>query len=327
MVGMVRSGLAVLMGMLLLGACAAEPPPPPTQPLDASHPLVGKLWRPAERRFVTPDEAVAAALAADTVMLGETHDNPDHHALQAWLVRRLIAAGQHPNAVFEMLDPDQGRRLDEHLATHPGDAAGIGAAVGWSESGWPDWALYQPIAEAALGAGGHIFAGNMARGTTRAIARATAPAGTLEELGIADELDATTLADMKAEIREDHCGLMPEAMLGGMVKVQRARDASLARAVAAALSSSMPVVLIAGGGHIRADRGVPVHLAHFAPVAKRFAVLFQEVTADRAEPDSYGADFPGGVLPYDLVWFTPRAEREDQCDKLAEQMKKKAPAP
>jgi len=327
MVGMVRSGWAILVGVLLLAACAAEPPPPATQPLDAGHPLVGKLWRPAERRFVTSDEAVTAALAADAVMLGETHDNPDHHALQAWMVRRLIAAGKRPNLVFEMLDPDQGRRLDEHLAAHPGDAAGIGAAVAWTESGWPDWALYQPIAEAALDAGGHVIAGNMARTTTRAIARATAPAGTLEELGIADELDAATLVDMKAEIQDDHCGLMPEAALGGMVKVQRARDASLARAAAAALSPGIPVVLIAGGGHIRADRGVPLHLARFAPAAKRLAVLFQEVTADRAEPDSYGADFPGGVLPYDLVWFTPRAEREDQCDKLAEQMKKKAPAP
>jgi len=320
--------LAMILGVALLtAACAtAAPPPAPTQTLDAGHPLVGKLWRPADQRFVSADEAAAAAVAADAVMLGETHDNPDHHALQAWMVRRLTEAGRKPNLVFEMLDADQSQRLGDHLAAHPGDSAGIGAAVAWSDTGWPDWTLYQPIAQATLAAGGNIVAGNLARATTRAIARGTAPAGTLEQLGIAEDLDDATLADMKTEIQEDHCGLMPEAMLGGMVKVQRARDASLARAIATALSPGGQVVLIAGGGHVRGDRGVPVHLARVAPAAKRLTILFQEVAADRIAPAAYGEDFPGGILPYDLVWFTARAEREDQCDKLAEQMKKMKPA-
>ena len=320
-----RIGLIVLALGLGGSAAAAEPPPPVTQPVNADHPLVGKIWSPPQHRFVTADEAAVMARSVDALLLGEIHDNPDSHALQAWLVRRLTEAGRRPGLVLEMLDPDQAPRLAEYLDTHPGDAAGIGEAVGWSDSGWPDWALYQPIAAAALEAHGRIVAGNPTRAVTRAIARNTQPPGTLEGLGIADELDDATLADMKAEISDDHCGLMPEAALPGMVRVQRARDASLARAVAQVMAAGEPAVLIAGAGHVRTDRGVPAYLARIAPGRTRLAVALLEVVADRGDPAAYGEDFPGGQLPYDLVWFTAGAEREDPCVKLGEQMKAKTP--
>jgi len=317
--------LTAMLALLAATACAAEPPPPPQAEHEADHPLVGRLWRPAEGRFATIDEALAATLAADAVLLGETHDNPDHHALQAWMLRRLTAAGRRPNVVFEMFDAGQTGRLNAHLAAHPGDAEGIGDAIGWAENGWPDWPLYRPIAEAALASGGRLIAGDLARPQVRAIARGTEPTATLEDLGITTELDAATLDDMKAEIREDHCNLMPEAALAGMVRVQRARDAALARALAQGLKDGGGAVLIAGAGHVRADRAVPAQLPRFAPGRSVIAIAFQEVDADRLDPTAYGVGYPGDRQPYDLVWFTRRAEREDQCEELRRQMQKKKP--
>src|SRR5512145_789768 len=115
--------LAALLVILCTAALPAwaDPLPAFTAPLLRDHDLVGKLWLPAEQRFVTPEEVVTRARTADVVLLGETHDNADHHALQAWMVGRLMAAGKRPLVAFEMIDSGQEPALHRHLAEHPGD--------------------------------------------------------------------------------------------------------------------------------------------------------------------------------------------------------------
>src|SRR2546426_257781 len=131
-------------------ARAAEPPPPG---LGHDHPLTGRIWNVAQGRFVAMNALAAAVSAARFALLGERHDHPEHHEFQAWLLRRMLESGRRPAVAFEMLDTTQAPALARHLATSPRDAAGLGDAVGWRASGWPEWRLYQPIAEIALAAG------------------------------------------------------------------------------------------------------------------------------------------------------------------------------
>ena len=58
-------------------------------------------------------------------------------------------------------------------------------------------------------------------------------------------------------------------------------------------------MLIAGNGHVRKDRGVPWYLARMRPDARIVSVGLIEVAAGRRRP---------AELPFDYVWFTPRAE-------------------
>ena len=71
------------------------------------------------------------------------------------MIRALTAAGRRPAVAFEMFTPSQAGALGRYLAAHPRDAAGLGEAVNWKASGWPAWAMYEPIARAALDAGLH----------------------------------------------------------------------------------------------------------------------------------------------------------------------------
>lgn len=302
--GMIRVFTALaLLALAALPVMAAEAPPPFTTTLGRQHPLAGTLWRPAAQAFATPEDLVAAARQADVVLLGETHDNPDHHALQAWVLRRLLADGRRPLLAFEMIDADQAPKLAAWLAPHPTDAAGLGPALEWERSGWPDWAMYRPIAQAALTAGIPLSAANISRETTRAIVRE----GLVPDL---PPLAAASEEAMRAEIHDDHCGMLPDSVLPAMVRVQRARDAAMARAV----SGHGPAVLIAGSGHVRADRGVPTYL----PAGTRsLSVAFVEVDEAATAPDQYDH------LPYDFVWFTPRAERTDPCEQMRAHMKRK----
>jgi uncharacterized iron-regulated protein len=309
-------GCALVAGTGPLGA-------PWESPVGREHPLVGKIWDVRAARFADERTLGEGLRRGRFVLLGEKHDNADHHRLQARLVRALIAAGRRPAVLFEMFDADQAPALSRYLAAHPTDASGLDAAVGWTRSGWPDWSFYRPIAEAALEAGLPILAANLSRTTTRSLARAGLAALDPREatrLGLDRPLAPATDAQMAAEIREAHCGSASEAMVGRMVLVQRARDAEMGERMAEA-GPDDGAVLIAGFGHVRNDRGVPNDLERRVPGVRIVSVAFLEVSAGEVEPRAYAAGFERDVLPYDYVWFTPRVDDVDPCEKFKEEFR------
>lgn len=332
--GMALVKRAVVAGLALLSACAtaageADPPPAPPWLSEhhLAHPLVGRLWAPAEGRFVSPEEAVARLAAADFVLLGEQHDNPDQHRLQAWVVERLAARGRRPALAVEMLTTAQQAALDRHLAARPNDASGIGAAVGWAESGWPAWPDYAPIFAAALAADMPIRAANLPRETLRRVVaeglEATLGAERVAALALKPGLPPELARRLEAEIVESHCDQLPESMIRPMAAAQQVRDAVMAEAMvkAATLPGRDGSVLIAGNGHARLDRGVPYVLGRMAPARSVASLGLFEVAAGAEAPDDYAARFDG-ALPFDVVWFTPLADPTDPCESFAEQMRR-----
>src|SRR5213593_1930643 len=308
--------LATLALLLVVAsiARAAEPPPPG---LGHDHPLTGRIWNVAQGRFVTMNALAAAVGAARFALLGERHDHPEHHEFQAWLLRRMVESGRRPAVAFEMLDTTQAPALARHLATSPRDAAGLGDAVGWRAASWPEWRLYQPIAEIALAAGLPVVAANLPATAARAVAR-----GDLAALDPAlvrrHALDrpAPAQAALEDEIRAAHCGALPDTLVPGMVTAQRARDAEMAERLVAGQRDG--AVLIAGAGHVRTD-AVPRALALLAPEARVVSVAWVEVADGWTTPADYGARFGGGArLPFDYVWFTARADNVDHCARLRE---------
>src|SRR4051812_43244313 len=148
-----------IAALCTLLACASTPSRAPLYP---EHPLIGKIWNGTA--FVDEEVLDAAVRSAEFALLGETHDNPDHHALQARLVR-AAAQGRKPGIVFEMLDVGQQAAID--AAPRTPDA--IGEAANWSHSGWPDFSMYRPIFDVALAAGLPIVAGNFTKAQMSAI--------------------------------------------------------------------------------------------------------------------------------------------------------------
>jgi uncharacterized iron-regulated protein len=239
------------------------------------------------------------------------------------MVERLTAAGRRPALAFEMIDADQRPALDAFLASGAG-AEGLGDAVEWKKRGWPDWALYRPIAAAALQAGGPVLPANLTRELTRRIGRSEEPAELTARLGLATPLPAAQAEAMAEEIRGSHCNMLPEKAVPAMVRTQRARDGEMAAVLADLLvAGHRPAVLIAGTGHVRADRGAPARLAVLAPGTRMLAVAFVEVQAGETVPAAYAQAWGAATLPFSAVWFTPRIERADQCAEFEKHMKGK----
>lgn len=330
-----------LVPVLLLTGCAAsstrETAPPPANPtrewrspLLRDHPLVGRIWDVSHARWVDEPTLREDLSKAHFVLLGEQHDNADHHLLQAELVRALTGTGRHPALAFEMLDVEQQATMDAALAREPGSPDAISQAVDWAHSGWPDWALYRPIFAAGLERGLPIVAANLSRAQGKALGfqgLSALPAELVTRLGLDTPLPEDVSRAMRAELFQAHCGYLPEEHMDPMVQVQRARDAEMADRLLAS-DKGDGAILITGAGHARMDRGVPAHLARRAPGSTVSSVGFMEVSADKREPQDYVDPASGSKqLPFDYVWFTPAAEREDQCAKLRERMQHASPAP
>jgi uncharacterized iron-regulated protein len=314
----VRARVALIVAVaLVVAGCAKGGKIDWESPVERAHPLVGRIWDVKAGAFIGEDVLVTRLVASRFVLLGERHDNPDHHVLQAKLVHAMIEAGRRPALGFEMLATDDAPAVVRYLARSPKDAAGLGDAVNWSRSGWPEWRFYQPIAQAALDASVPIVATNLSRAATEAVRRNGLPGlgpTLMTQLRLAEPPPETRLA-MTHELRESHCGQVPDTMIERMVDIQWARDARIAASVARA-GQRDGAVLIAGAGHVRRDRGVPVHLALQAPNASIASVAFVEVDAAAVKPGDYAARFGTETLPFDYVWFTPKVDDGDPCEKL-----------
>ena len=296
-------------------------------PLGRDHPLTDRIWEVSSARFIDRQSLVERLARADFILLGERHDNPDHHLLQAEVVRSLIAAGRRPAVGFEMFGLDDAGTIADQLAAAPADAAGLGRAVNWNQRGWPDWAMYQPIAEAALQAKLSIVATNLPLATARKMTRdglAALDPKVARDLGLERPPAEAVFARMAADIRGAHCGYASEQSVKAMVDVQRARDAQMAQSLIAA-GVADGAVLVAGAGHVLNDYGIPVYLKAKAAGKRVISIAFVEVDKQKTEPQSYALSYPNGRWPFDYVWFTPRVDDEDPCEKFKshfERMKK-----
>jgi uncharacterized iron-regulated protein len=291
--------------------------------LGVDHPLIGRVWDVKGESWIDPG-ALAHRLEQMThVLLGEKHDNADHHRLQAWLVRSLAKAGRRPAVALEMLGIDEQSIVDRQLKLSPTDLPGLRAALRWEDKGWPGWELYEPVFDVALAEGLPIVAANISGAMTRDLAAQGVSA--LEgDLARAFELDRPLPPDLQrrlaADLAASHCGHVSEDTAGKMILIQRARDAHMARRLMLARRADA-AVLIAGAFHVRNDYGVPAQLAKLDAGRPVASVGFIEVRTDRVEPHDYAGLFGTEHLPFDYVWFTSRVDDEDPCEKFEEELK------
>jgi uncharacterized iron-regulated protein len=223
--------------------------------------------------------------------------------------------------VLELFPSDFAADLERALA-EGADAEGVRRAVHWDERSGIAWEVYAPPIEAALRAGLPMVAGDLSAEERTAL-RKGGLAGIGDALRARVErviLDAATRAAMAEGIREAHCGHAPEERIEAMIDAQRARDARLAQALfdAAARGGVAGAILIGGTEHARNDRGVPRYLVREVVTSLAFASVADEALDAHAHFEARWGEVP----PFDFVWFTPRLDDEDPCEKYREALEK-----
>ncbi|MFV1443285.1 MULTISPECIES: ChaN family lipoprotein [unclassified Phaeobacter] len=251
-------------------------------------------------------EVLPVLAGADVVFLGEIHDNPAHHAVQA----EIITALQPATVVWEMITATQAAALTPDLLQ---DGPALAETLDWTQSGWPEFALYQPVFAASHGAaqfGALVPRTETRRAMEQGVAGVFGPDAVA--FGLSTPLDEAEQAAREADQLASHCNAMPDEMLPVLVELQRLRDAVLARAVVAALDhvaadpvrqsgdqNPGPVVVVTGNGHARLDRGAPLALRQARPALKITAL-----------GQSEGGQIEG---TFDVVMEADPVPRADPC--------------
>lgn len=259
------------------------------------HPLVARIWSLAEHRFITPKTLMKHLRGGSIILIGERHDQPDHHRLQAW-----ILDGLQPGALvgFEMLDEADVPRMNGVA-----DASSIGHRTRWADSGWPDFEIYRPIFDALFKRKHTPAAIHPSRGRIRALMGSPTSQqadGEAED----DPVSTEGMAALKADIKKAHCGHATPALVKAMVRAQRFKDRFMSARLNV-LAKGRQAVVIAGNGHVRKDYGMPNYLS-----GSSLSIGILEVDPDRLKPSDYDSEI------YDFIWFTPRLDDLDACSKF-----------
>jgi uncharacterized iron-regulated protein len=278
-----------LLAVVLLAGCQHAVAPPPGS---------GEIRDLRNGEVLTAQQLLKRLAEPERLIIGEQHDNADHHAAQLWLLRSIGEQRPQGSLLLEMLTPDQQPRVDQvRLATTP--PADLPGALGW-EDGW-DWNLYGPIVRFALTQPYPMLAANLTSAEIRTFYR---DPPVLKGARSNAESVKTVLLE---QISDSHCGLLPESQMPAMLAVQQQRDRRMAERL---LAAPTPSLLLAGAWHARKDVGVPLHVvdlrATVAPTVLMLAEQGAEVTAAMA----------------DYVWYTPATPKQDYCEQMRKQFGK-----
>jgi uncharacterized iron-regulated protein len=282
----------VILVVLLLSACQRVPVVPP--------PVSGEIRDLRSGQTLTAQELLARLAKPSRLIVGEQHDNRDHHQLQLWLLQALGERRPQGSLLLEMLTPDQQMRVDhvKHASPLPAD---LPNALAW-QPGW-EWNLYGPIVGFALTQPYPLLAANLDTLEIRTVyAKPPTLSGSRSNAPMVKET-------LLAQISDSHCGLLPTSQMPAMLAVQQQRDRRMAGRL---LAAPTPSLLFAGAYHARKDVGVPIHVLDLgepeAPIVLMLAEQGAEITPAMA----------------DYVWYTPAKPPQDYCAQMRKQFGKQS---
>lgn len=278
--------------------------------LYTDHPLAGKIWDMHSNSFIDEATLIARINLSNVLLLGEVHDNSQHHELQQKLLQARIDSGAKPALMMEQLDAASQPILDQALAGVKSDEVlnNVTALIKFS-----DWQFYSPLLAIAVNNRLPIIAANVPNQFLQPViwkGYAAYDAAELKRLDVEAVWNERRQKYLASNMGGAHCGQLRDELRLGLTRSQRLRDALMADSAISSISRG--VVGIVGSSHARRDIGLPLYFAARDPSARIFSIGFVEVT-ENTDPAAYNADSATGEAPFDVMWFTPRMDREDPC--------------
>jgi len=259
-----------------------------------SAPLAGKVWDTQQRRFTNLESVLEQTPDGSWLLLGETHENIDHHSLQTDIINFLASKDRLANVAFEMAHSAQQPLLD---GANSGEIEVTPEALDW-QAGWP-WEWYQGPVTAAINLADRVVAADLTR-------EQKMQAYGDSSLNVpASQPYREFMLDL---LFESHCGQMPKSQLGSMLRVQYSRDRSMIDAINNNTAESGVSLLIAGTVHTRIDLGLP----YWEPDLNSKTLLMLAADKD-SDPASYYPPSYSDKPVADYIVFTPGFDYQSGC--------------
>lgn len=252
--------------------------------------LISTAWAQVDWRL-----QVQSLPSTEIVLLGEQHDAAEHQELARLSLVALASAKRVSALVLEMADfgfSTEGMPLQS-------TEQAVQQRLQWNDAGWP-WARYGPVVMQAVRAGVPVVGANLPRSQMGAVMR---------DAEWDMKVPSPVLRDHRERMVSGHCGLLPQAQVPAMARIQIARDAQMAQTAKHWVRQGQTVLLLAGAEHVKKDRGIPLMLA--PNPGPSVAVVWMKAGTD-AEPEPALAD---------LTWPTPPVPYKDHCAALAKSIR------
>jgi uncharacterized iron-regulated protein len=304
--------LAVVLLAVLLPPAVAPAVAQDTLPDTAYVPGPYRVYTGAGDRAALTD-VIAAMADVDVVFIGEAHDDPTGHRLEAELLAGAWEAYAGPSTdtgvvvapravalSLEFFEQDVQPVLDEYLDGLITESAFRAAARPWDRYGTD----YRPLVEYARERGIDVIAANAPRRYVSRVTRhgreslADLPPASLEHLpplpyGEPSREYRQQWIRVMAEVMEQEgtkCGVPvadslavapmgSHANMGNQLDSQALWDAAMAWSVATYLRENVGTLMLhmVGGFHVARGTGTPEHLRAYAPEARAMIVMLRPV--------------------------------------------------
>jgi uncharacterized iron-regulated protein len=309
---------ALIIALLTAATVAAQDTPPAV--VDTAYVAGDFAVFTGAGEPATLDEIVAAMARHDVVFVGETHDDPTGHMLEAELLKRAWETYTHANAhgnaartvalSLEFFQRDVQPILDEYLGGLITESAFRADSRPWPRYGTD----YRPLIEFAKTNGLNVIAANAPRRyTTRVSMHGRESLDALSPRALED-LPPLPYGQPSREYRDQWIQVISEVMeqegmkcgvpvadapapvgahdnMGNQMHSQVLWDASMAWWIAQYLKphSDALVLHMVGGFHVARGTGIPEHLAAYRPDARAMIVMLRPVAdVNRFEPAPEG---------------------------------------
>jgi uncharacterized iron-regulated protein len=211
----------------------------------------------------TLDGVIQQLAAKRVVFVGETHDRYDHHLNQLEIIRRLHQIEPKLAIGVEYLEQRFQPQVDDYIAGKSTEAEFL-KGVQYFQSWGYDYRLYAPIFRFAREQHIPLQALNVPPSLPSAVAKFGLAGLTKEQRAALPQEIAPADNAYKARLQaafETHAGAKRDAF-DHFIEAQLVWDESMAANAAAFLNANpgVPIVILAGAGHIAFGSGIPSRL-------------------------------------------------------------------
>ena len=158
--------LSLLAGLLWLAQAAQAPPPGPPSPPPPVY-VPERVYDTRKQAFTDLESMIADVAKADIVFVGEQHDDPNTHRLEAAILDGLRRRGVTVTLSLEMFERDTQADVDSYLAGKVSEEEFLKIS-----RPWPRYATdYRPLVELAKAQGWPVVASNVPRRLASSVAK------------------------------------------------------------------------------------------------------------------------------------------------------------
>jgi uncharacterized iron-regulated protein len=258
---------------------------------------------------------------ARVIYAGETHDQMEHHQIQLRILQELVEQGKEVVVAMEMFQRSQQPVLDRWTSGQLTEEQFL-REVDWETTWSIDYSLYRGILDEAKNKGLNVLGLNIPKEWVKKIAQngieglSPEDRGKLPEMDLADQQHRAYIQSIYGQHRQGQA-ITFEYFYQAQCLWDEGMAETLFRFLESPEAMGKTILVLAGGGHVVFDFGIPKRVYRRVSVPYQTIVLREWKKTLDDDLTFAGATSP----PADFLWITPPPPPEKKRPRIGVTLK------